>query len=79
MTSSIKASEVKTIIIACEAGIGSSIMSVNALKKKLKAANINNVNVVHSATINIPANAQLIIAIMGSKNLSRRKLLMLWS
>jgi len=67
MTSSIKASDVKTIIIACEAGIGSSIMSVNALKKKLKAANINNVNVVHSATINIPANAQLIICHNGIK------------
>ena len=38
MSKSIAASEVKTVIFACEAGMGSSLMSVNSLKKKLKAS-----------------------------------------
>ncbi len=67
MPKSILPSEIKTIIFACEAGIGSSLMSVNALKKKLKAANITNLNVVHSATANIPSNAQFIVCHNGIK------------
>ena len=67
MPKSILPSEIKTIIFACEAGIGSSLMSVNALKKKLKAANAANINVVHSATATIPSNAQFIICHNGIK------------
>ncbi len=67
MPKSILPSEIKTIIFACEAGIGSSLMSVNALKKKLKAANITNLNVVHSATANIPSSAQFIVCHNGIK------------
>ena len=67
MPKSILPSDIKTIIFACEAGIGSSLMSVNALKKKMKAANITNINVVHSATAAIPKNAQLIICHNGLK------------
>ena len=47
MSQSISAEQVKTIIFACEAGMGSSLMSVNSLKKKLKVAQISNVVVVH--------------------------------
>ena len=46
MSQSISAAQVKTIIFACEAGMGSSLMSVNSLKKKLKAAQISDVVVV---------------------------------
>lgn len=67
MAKSILPSEIKTIIFACEAGIGSSLMSVNALKKKLKAANLGNIPVVHSATANIPSSAQFIICHNGLK------------
>ncbi|MFZ3070649.1 MAG: hypothetical protein WA110_05965 [Anaerolineaceae bacterium] len=67
MPKSIKTSEVTTIIFACEAGIGSSLMSVNALKKKLKAENITNVNVIHKATSIIPKDAKLIICHNGIK------------
>lgn len=67
MPKSILPSEIKTIILACEAGIGSSLMSVNALKKKLKTANVTNINVVHSATANIPSNAQFIVCHNGIK------------
>ena len=67
MPKSILPSEIKIIIFACEAGIGSSLMSLNALKKKLKAANITNLNVVHSATANIPSTAQFIVCHNGIK------------
>ena len=67
MPKSILPTEIKTIIFACEAGIGSSLMSVNALKKKLKAANLGNINVVHSATATVPPNAQFILCHNGIK------------
>jgi len=67
MPKSILPSDIKTIIFACEAGIGSSLMSVNALKKKLKAANVANINVVHSATATIPSSAQFIVCHNGIK------------
>jgi mannitol-specific phosphotransferase system IIBC component len=67
MPKTIQASEIKTIILACEAGIGSSLMSVNYLKKKLKAANVTNVNVFHKATATIPSDATFIICHNGIK------------
>jgi mannitol-specific phosphotransferase system IIBC component len=65
MANSIIASEVKTIILACEAGMGSSLMSVNALKKKLKAAKVNTVQVVHSSVREVPKGAQVIMVHKG--------------
>ena len=65
MTNTIHPSEVKTIILACEAGMGSSLMSVNSLKKKLKKANIQDVTVVHKAAREIPDNAKLVIVHKG--------------
>jgi mannitol-specific phosphotransferase system IIBC component len=67
MTKSIHPSDIKTIILACEAGIGSSLMSVNSLKKKLKAAKVTSVNVIHKATATIPKNANFIICHNGIK------------
>ena len=61
MPKTIKASDVSTIIFVCEAGIGSSLMSVNALKKKLKLAKVENINVFHSASTRMPADAKFII------------------
>lgn len=61
MAQSIHSSQVKTIIFACEAGMGSSLMSVNALKKKLKAAKIEGITVVHEPARAIPANAQVVV------------------
>ncbi len=61
MAQSIPASQVNTIILACEAGMGSSLMSVNALKKKLKKAKVSNVTVVHKPARAIPADAQVVV------------------
>ncbi len=65
MSKSIPAVSVKTIVLACEAGMGSSLMSVNSLKKKLKAAQIADVTVVHKPAREIPADAQVIVVHKG--------------
>ena len=61
MTNTINTSEVKTIIFACEAGMGSSLMSVNSLKKKLKKAKVQGVTVIHKPAREIPADAQVVV------------------
>src|SRR5512143_482215 len=73
MSQSISAAQVKTIIFACEAGMGSSLMSVNSLKKKLKAAQVTDVVVVHKAAREIPADAQLVIVHKGLAKVARTK------
>ena len=65
MPKSIKASDVKKVIFVCEAGIGSSLMSVNALKKKLRKAGVTDVNVVHSATATLPEDTEFAICHKG--------------
>ena len=60
MAKSIRGSEVKKIVIACEAGMGSSLMVTNKLKKKVKAANLN-VKVAHTPARNIPEDAQVVV------------------
>ncbi len=73
MAQSIPTAEVNTIILACEAGMGSSLMSVNALKKKLKKANIGNVKVLHKPARSIPDDAQLIVVHKGLAEVARKK------
>jgi mannitol-specific phosphotransferase system IIBC component len=72
MATSIPAASVDTIVFACEAGIGSSIMGVNALKKKLKQANLN-VNVVHKPVRSVPADAKVIVAHKGLASFARQQ------
>ena len=72
MATSIPAASVDTIVFACEAGIGSSIMGVNALKKKLKQANLN-VNVVHKPVRAVPADAKVIVAHKGLADFARKQ------
>ena len=73
MSQSISAAQVKTIIFACEAGMGSSLMSVNSLKKKLKAAQISDVVVVHKPARDIPTDAQVVIVHKGLAKTARTK------
>ena len=73
MSRSIPASEVKQIILACEAGMGSSLMSVNSLKKKLKKAKVSGVTVVHKPARAIPTDAKLVIVHKGLAKVVRKK------
>ncbi|GJM40228.1 MAG: hypothetical protein DHS20C20_05100 [Ardenticatenaceae bacterium] len=73
MAGSIDAAEVKTIILACEAGMGSSLMSVNSLKKKLKKAKVAGVKVIHKPARAIPADAQVVVVHKGLSNVVRKR------
>ncbi len=73
MTQSILPSQVNTIILACEAGMGSSVMSVNSLRKKLKAAKVSHVQVIHKAARDVPADAKLVIVHKGLAKVVRGK------
>jgi mannitol-specific phosphotransferase system IIBC component len=73
MAQSVLSSLVKTIIFACEAGMGSSLMSVNSLKKKLKKADIGNVSVVHKPARDIPQDAQVVVVHKGLAKVARSK------
>ena len=61
MAKSINASEISKIVFVCEAGIGSSLMSVNSLKKKFRKAGIKDVTIVHSATTTLEADTKFIV------------------
>ncbi|MGD6844270.1 PTS mannitol transporter subunit IICBA [Bacillus infantis] len=52
---------VSKIVFACDAGMGSSAMGASLLRKKVKAAGLNDVNVTNTAISNIPADAQVVI------------------
>jgi mannitol-specific phosphotransferase system IIBC component len=73
MAKTIQSSEVETIIIACEAGMGSSLMSVNALKKKLKKAKVTTVKVIHKPARDIPAETKLVVVHKSLANVVRTK------
>ena len=73
MPKSIKTSDVQTIVFVCEAGIGSSLMSVNALKKKFKAAKVDNVNVIHLASSRLTPDAKLVVCHKGMAKMARSR------
>ena len=56
------ASGIKKIIVACDAGMGSSVMLAGTLKRKLKN---NGVTVDHAPVSAIPADADLILTNVG--------------
>src|SRR5438034_10323728 len=59
-----QAAEVRKVVFACEAGMGSSLIGANQLKRKLKDAGLT-VEVVHAAVHAIPKDADVIIAHTG--------------
>jgi len=62
VTRSILGSDVKLLIIACDAGMGSSVMVAGAMKKKLAPLGVT---VVHSPVNDIPSDADLIMTQSG--------------
>lgn len=52
---------VKNIVFACDAGMGSSAMGATILRKKLAAAGLDSVSVVHASVSSIPADAQVVV------------------
>ena len=59
-----QAADVKLIVYACEAGMGSSLMGANQLKKMIKKAKLD-IEVVHAPVQAMPAGADLILTHKG--------------
>lgn len=55
------ATEVKKIVFACDAGMGSSAMGATRLRKKLKAAGLGQIVVEHASVDEVPADADIIV------------------
>lgn len=73
MAASIASGQVTTIVVACEAGMGSSVMCVNALKKKLKAARLDaRVKVLHRPAREVAADAQVVLVHRGLADVVRK-------
>jgi len=65
------ADQVRLVVFACEAGMGSSLIGANQLKKRLKDAGLN-VEVIHSPVNQIPANADVVLAHQGLAERARK-------
>ncbi len=53
--------EVKEIVFACDAGMGSSAMGASVLQKKLKEAGIEDIRVGHASVSEVPASAGVVV------------------
>jgi mannitol PTS system EIICBA or EIICB component len=59
-----QAADVRLVVFACEAGMGSSLIGANQLKKRLKDAGLD-VKVIHSPVNQIPAETDVVVAHEG--------------
>ena len=53
--------EVKKIVFACDAGMGSSAMGATMVRNKLKDAGITSIEVVHAPVSEIPGDCQIVV------------------
>lgn len=68
-TRAINGSDVRKLVIACDAGMGSSVMVAGAMKKKLAP---QGVEVVHSPVNEVPADTELIMCQAGLVERARK-------
>jgi mannitol-specific phosphotransferase system IIBC component len=66
-----RADEVKLVVFACEAGMGSSLIGANQLKRRIKEAGYD-VRVVHSPVNEIPAETDVVVAHEGLAERARK-------
>jgi len=66
-----RADEVQLIVFACEAGMGSSLIGANQLKKRIKDAGLT-IRVIHSPVNQIPADADVVLAHEGLAERARK-------
>ncbi len=64
----INGSDVKKLVVACDAGMGSSVMLASTLKRQLKK---NDVTVEHTPVNTIPADADVVICHQGLADRAR--------
>lgn len=53
--------KIKKIAFACDAGMGSSAMGATVLKKKIAAAGISGIEVIHTPVSSIPSDVQIVV------------------
>jgi len=58
---SVEAKDVKKIVFACDAGMGSSAMGATLLRNKLKDAGITGIEVIHHPVSEIPGDCQIVV------------------
>ncbi len=58
---SVSPKDVKKIVFACDAGMGSSAMGATMLRNKLKDAGITDIEVVHAPVSEIPKDCQIVV------------------
>jgi mannitol-specific phosphotransferase system IIBC component len=58
----VNGSDVRKVVIACDAGMGSSVMVASTMKKKLKKYDVA---VEHTPVNNIPADTQVVLCHAG--------------
>ena len=59
-----RAEDIHLVVFACEAGMGSSLIGANQLKKRVKDAGLA-IKVIHSPVNQIPADTDVVIAHEG--------------
>jgi PTS system mannitol-specific IIB component len=64
----IQGSDVRKVVVACEAGMGSSVLLVTQLRDRLKGTDVE---VVHSPVSQIPADADVIVTHEGLEATAR--------
>jgi len=64
----VNGADVKKVIIACDAGMGSSVMVASTMKKKLKKYGVD---VGHTPVASIPADAQVVLCHAGLADRAR--------
>jgi PTS system mannitol-specific IIC component len=60
-TATLAGTQVKNIVFACDAGMGSSAMGASVLRNKIKKAGVEGVTVVNKAIANLDGTADLVI------------------
>jgi PTS system mannitol-specific IIB component len=65
----IDGSSIKKLIVACDAGMGSSVMLAGQLKKQLKKSGVT---VEHSPVAHIPQDADLVVTQAGLADRARQ-------
>jgi PTS system mannitol-specific IIC component len=65
------AADVKLVVFACEAGMGSSLIGANQLKKRLKDLG-HDIRVIHAPVNDIPLDTDVVIAHQGLAERARK-------
>jgi len=68
MTTTINGTEIRKVVVACDAGMGSSVMLASQLRRQLDK---NQVTVEHTPVSAIPADADVVICHQGLADRAR--------